>query len=216
MKNFLFFAFILFLLSSAMPYTKDDVLKLLNSPFHQRLFGNTYKSLLERLQPSGYLPESLTGAYGGEFPRTLGPYVFLLLESGEFEKARRVLQYVLDATSLAGMNRIPHVIGPEYREREPQVDDANPGQTLHFIPLYRLDLPDYGGAQPFKAVSSKLYAVEIWLTKEGETEGVLKVEIASQPEGKAIAGVEMPTSKIGTQGWVRVVFPKPLDLKPSA
>lgn len=199
--------------SNEKPATKEDVLKLLKSPFHQRLFQSTYQSLLERLHPSGYLPESLTGAYGGEFPRTLGPYVFLLLENGEFEKARKTLKYVLDATFLAGMNRIPHVIGPAYEEREPQPDKANPGQILHFIPLYRLDLPDYGGAQPFKASSSLLYAVEVWLSKEAEAKGVLKVEIAHQLEGEAIASLDIPTEKIRERGWTRAVFPKPLPLK---
>lgn len=192
---------------------RKDVLNLLNSPFHQKLFQNTYQSLLERLHPDGYLPESLTGAYGGEFPRTLGPYVFFLLENGELEKARKVLQYVLDATSLAEMDRIPHVIGPERREREPQINDANPGQTLHLIPLYRLDLPDYGGAQPFEAVSSLLYAVEVWLSKD-KAEGNLKIEIVPQLEGQPIATVTLPTGKIKGEGWLRAVFPKPVSLEP--
>lgn len=213
MKYCIFFSLAIFLLSNAMPSAKEDVLNLLNSPFHRNLFQSTYRSLLERLHPSGYLPESLTGAYGGEFPRTLGPYVFLLLENGEFEKAKRVLKYVLDAVSLSGMNRIPHVIGPEYKEREPQPDGANPGQTLHFIPLYRLDLPDYSGAQPFKAVSSPLYGVEMWLSKDEKAKGVLKVEITRKVEDEALASIQIPSSNIRTQGWTRAIFPKPVSLK---
>jgi len=212
MKGYLLLLLLALLIPSAMPRGKEDVLNLLNSPFQQRLFQNTYQSLLERLHPNGYLPESLTGAYGGEFPRTLGPYVFLLLENGEFGKAKKALQYVLDAASLSGMSRIPHVIGQEYREREPQINDANPGQIFHFVHLYRLDRPDYGGAQPFKAVSSQLQAVEVWLSKD-KAEGNLKVEIASELEGQPIAEVSIPSEKLKSQGWTRVVFPKPVSLK---
>ena len=218
MTRFLALSFVLLFLftpfkgANAM-HTREDVLNLLNKDFHKKLYQNTYKSLLERLQPNGYLPESLTGAYGGEFSRTLGPYVFLLLENGEFERARKSLEYVLSATALSGLNRIPHVIGPAYREREPQPDKNNPGQPLHFIHLYRLDYPDYGGAQLFQAVASKLYAVEIWLTKDN-ADGTLFVEIVRKPDDeKPIASISIPSDKIESGRWLRVAFPKPVSLE---
>ncbi|MBC7328097.1 hypothetical protein H5T87_08285 [bacterium] len=212
-RLYLLLVLFLLLFSTAISLpTKEDVLKLLNNPFHQRLFQNTYESLLDRLHPDGYLPESLTGAYGGEFPRTLGPYVFLLLENGELEKAKRVLKYVLSATSLAGMNRIPHVIGPSSRDYEPIPDKANPGQILHYIPLYRLDRPNYGGAQPFRAVSNKLWAVEVWLTKDG-AEGELSLEVAHQLEGNPLVSVKLKSQEVKQGGWTRVVFPFPVSLK---
>ncbi|MGB9607469.1 MAG: hypothetical protein ACPL7E_02925, partial [bacterium] len=130
--NSLFFCYFLIILCKVVfpMHTREDVLRLLNDEFHIRLYRNTYNNLVDRLQKTGYLPESLTGAYGGEFPRTIGPYVFFLLENADFERAKKALKYVIDATILARMNRIPHVIGPEYEEMEPLPDAYNPGQPL--------------------------------------------------------------------------------------
>ncbi|MGB9877056.1 MAG: hypothetical protein ACPLPS_04735 [bacterium] len=213
--NSLFFCYFLIILCKVVfpMHTREDVLRLLNDEFHIRLYQNTYNSLVDRLQKTGYLPESLTGAYGGEFPRTIGPYVFFLLENADFERAKKALKYVIDATILARMNRIPHVIGPEYEEMEPLPDAYNPGQPLHFIHLYRLDYPDYGGAQPFKATSSKLYAIEVWLTKD-RAEGTLFIEIVKKPEDeKPIASLPIPSDKIESGRWLRVIFPSPLKLE---
>ncbi|MGC9261714.1 MAG: hypothetical protein ACP5I8_16750, partial [Phycisphaerae bacterium] len=84
--------------------TRKDVLKLLNAPFQKKLFQNTYESLVRRVAPDGYLPESLTGAYGGMFPRTVGPYVFLMLETHQWGIAKKVLQYTLEATAQAHLH----------------------------------------------------------------------------------------------------------------
>ena len=52
--------------------TAADVAERLKSDFHQGLYARTYNSLLERVEAEGFFQESLTGAYAGMFPRTVG------------------------------------------------------------------------------------------------------------------------------------------------
>ena len=193
--------------------TRNDVVKLLNSPFQKKLFQNTYESLVHRLAPDGYLPESFTGAYGGMFPRTVGPYVFLMLEKHQWGIAKKVLQYTLKATAQAHLHRVPHVIGPADISVSPLIDSANPGQSLHSIVLYNLKVPNFGGAQPFKAIRSKLYGTDMWIS--GNAEGKLWVAIVRSPPDKTpLALATIPANLLTPQGgWVRVQFKKPVVLQ---
>jgi hypothetical protein len=65
------------------------------------------------MDPDGYMPESLTGAYQGMFPRTTGALALLLIETGDYERAEANINYVLNAITAHGMERIPRVIGKE-------------------------------------------------------------------------------------------------------
>ena len=193
--------------------TRNDLVKLLNSPFQKKLFQNTYESLVHRVAPDGYLPESLTGAYPGMFPRTVGPYVFLMLEKHQWGIAKKVLGYTLEATALSHLHRVPHVIGPANSGIMPEIDRANPGQTLHAIGLYNLKVPDFGGAQPFKAISGKLYGADMWIS--GNAEGKLRAAVVASPTDQhpfAVATISATT--LSSQGgWVRVQFKKPVLLQ---
>ncbi len=212
--------FLTILLLSAFPIraaamaTRQDVMKLLNSPFQKMLFHNTYESLLHRLAPDGYLPESLTGAYGGMFPRTVGPYVFLMLEEHQWGVARRILQFTLEATRLSHLHRVPHVIGGAgHVMLVPQVDSADPGQTLHSIVLYNLLSPNYGGAQPFQAKGGRLYGADMWISAHAK--GKLRVEIVRSPTAQhplAVATISVSRMR-ASEGWVRVLFKKPVLLR---
>jgi hypothetical protein len=205
--------FLLFPNRAAALTTRKDVLKLLNSPFQRKLFQNTYATLVHRVAPDGYLPESLTGAYGGMFPRTVGPYVFLMLETHQWGLARKVLQYTLNATAQAHIHRVPHVIGPASTEITPLIDSANPGQLFHSIVLYNLKLPDFGGAQPFKAISDKLYGADMWLSGNGK--GKLSVAVVRHPDDKTpLAAATVAADRLSPQGgWVQVQFNKPVALQ---
>ncbi len=218
MVSFIFAAFFLFPslpVWAAPAVTRNDILKLLDSPFQKKLFDNTYHSLLHRLAPDGYLPESLTGSYGGMFPRTVGPYVFLMLEKGQFAAARKVLQYTLLATAQSHLHRVPHVIGPAHTEIKLKIDRANPGQSLHSIVLYNLQLPNFGGAQPFTASDSKLYGAVLWLSASAHAKGVLRVEIVRSPTDQhPLALATLAANRLqAAGGWVRIEFKKPVSLQ---
>jgi len=88
-----------------------DIKTTLQSPYFEKLYSNTYYSLLDRMGKDGFLPESLTGAYEGMYCRTTGAMVSLLIETGRLKEAELNIKCVLDATAQNDMERIPHVIG---------------------------------------------------------------------------------------------------------
>jgi len=92
---------------------KKEIKKMLQSPYFEKLYAATYRSLVERMHPDGFLPESLTGAYEGMFPRTTGALVSLFIETGRYKEAELNIRCVLDAIKENGMERIPRVIGKE-------------------------------------------------------------------------------------------------------
>lgn len=108
-------AFVCFSLSCVHAATpnKETVKALLSSDFFETLYAKTYYSLLNRMDDDGYLPESLTGAYQGMFPRTTGAFVLLLIETGRYDEAEANINYVLKAITAHDMERIPRVVGKE-------------------------------------------------------------------------------------------------------
>ena len=96
------------------------VKKEIQSSYFEDLYSNTFYSLTERMREDGYLPESLTGAYSGMFPRTTGAYVLLLIEAQMYEEAEKTLQYVLKTLEKNDMEYVPRVIGPDYNIEEDQ------------------------------------------------------------------------------------------------
>lgn len=101
---------------------RNKVRELLQKPEVQQLYSKTYYSLLDRLNHDGFLPESLTGAYSGMFPRTSGAFVLLMIETGRYKEAEANIRCVLDAIAQNDMERIPRVIGKE-KEKYVILDD---------------------------------------------------------------------------------------------
>lgn len=90
----------------------DDIRVRLESSFMKELLTTTYQSLVLRVRSDGYFQESLTGAYQGMFPRTVGGVGRLFLETGELDKLENMLNYCLEAMQANDMERVPHVIAP--------------------------------------------------------------------------------------------------------
>lgn len=91
--------------------------ELLCQPKMRALYANTFYSLADRLEETGYLEESFVpGRYPGCFARSSGAYVFLMAEAGELPLAERALRFVLDTMARRRLRRPPHVMGrPRYR-----------------------------------------------------------------------------------------------------
>ena len=91
--------------------SKESIKEKLSSEFFENLYSKTYYSLLDRMDEDGYLPESLTGAYQGMFPRTTGALTLLLIETERYDEAEANIRYVLNTVVENDMERIPRVIG---------------------------------------------------------------------------------------------------------
>ncbi len=97
---------------------------MLQSEDLEKLYSRSYYSLLDRMQGDGFLPESLTGAYPGMYPRTTGAYVLLLIETGRLKEAELTIKCVLDALSQNNMERVCHVINKDNSRYTTNTDDA--------------------------------------------------------------------------------------------
>ena len=62
---------------------------------------------------NGYFPESMTGAYPGMFPRTVGALARLFTLTGELDTLEHCVEYVFQSMEDAMLDRVPHVIGPQ-------------------------------------------------------------------------------------------------------
>lgn len=91
----------------------DRLKQLLTDPVQERLLVDNYENLAARVQENGYLPESLTGAYGGMFPRTIGGWAKLFSCTERLDLIEKVLSYCFRAMDQFEMHTVPHVIGKE-------------------------------------------------------------------------------------------------------
>ena len=92
---------------------KQEVKQILQSEYFQKLYSKTYYSLIDRMESDGYLPESLTRAYPAMFPRTTGPFVFMLMETNKLQESEQTIDFVLKAIDANEMERIPRIIGKD-------------------------------------------------------------------------------------------------------
>lgn len=131
----------------------------LSSSFHEGLLRRTYDSVRDRIEPDGYFPESLTGAYAGMFPRVSGPLTLFLMDTGEPEVAERIIHYCIQGMLDNRMERIPHVIGQ--RDETGKIpllcdEDQVDGQA-HVVMAWAL-LAENRGRTPYEDLSYPIVA----------------------------------------------------------
>jgi hypothetical protein len=112
---------------------KAKVREMLSSPSMEGLYARTYWSLKQRKQNDGFLPESLTGAYPGMFPRTVGAYALLMIETRQYEAAAQSLDCVLTALRQTGYTRVPRVIGKRDSTYYIEDDESQIDGQAHLI-----------------------------------------------------------------------------------
>jgi len=137
----------------------DEVRSKLGSAFHEGILRRTYDSVRGRINPEGYVPESLTGVYAGMFPRTIGALAQLLIDTGEADVAEHVVHYCIQGMLDNDMDRIPHVIGE--RDESGKIpllcdEDQVDGQA-HVILAWAL-LAQSRGRTPYEDLSYAIVA----------------------------------------------------------
>jgi hypothetical protein len=166
--------------------------------------------MVERVEPDGFFQESMTGAYAGMFPRTVGGLVSLFMETGELDRCERLIGCVFDATQGNGMERLPHVF-----DRKQPADPISNGRDLvqpkHETALYRLD-GDYCGVQVFKAPAAPIRAIEAYITSPG-CKGSLVLTLRKDRDGEPIRSQSVDAQEAARTGnWVRFTMDPPVSL----
>ena len=94
------------------------------------LYKTTLDSLFSRVNADGYLQESVTGRYKGEYVRSIGALVRLALEVGQEEAAARALRFVTDVVKRHGLPYLPFTISADGKtvRREDEIDGR-----AHFV-----------------------------------------------------------------------------------
>lgn len=90
---------------------KKEIIRELETGTIARLYRNSYRSLCDRMLDDGYMDESLTGTYGGEYVCTAGAFSALAMETGDLPRAERALTFVFESMRRHGIDRIPHILG---------------------------------------------------------------------------------------------------------
>lgn len=119
--------------SPVLPSALQELREVLGSANVSELYRGTTASIVGRVAPSGWMPTSVaTPTYAGMFVRDSSAGVFAMLELGEIETARRVLDFMLSCMVAAGLRRVPHVImGPPEHVTFDMVDQ--PDGAFHLV-----------------------------------------------------------------------------------
>ncbi|OHB53701.1 MAG: hypothetical protein A2Y12_15120 [Planctomycetes bacterium GWF2_42_9] len=187
----------------------DDVKARLESSFMKGLLTRTYRSIVQRAQPDGYFQESLTGAYQGMFPRSIGAVGRLFLETEELDKIENILNYCLEAMQDNDMERIPHVIGLRESQLIPVPGKDSPACLNHDIAFAQLGGKN-GAVQDFIALDKPLKSLEVYVANFIPGNTLITEIFDSQGAKHAVATRYFDKEVIN--GWVRLEFVTPVKL----
>ena len=124
---------------------KDEAVALMQSTNMSMLWNGSWHSVVDRVQPSGFLPTSVSGGYGGithQFVRDASGQLIGMLQLGNWTRptVQRALRFMLSAlkdnyTATGSRSYAPHVM--------------NANQNLTRIIGYIAPLPCSNGAKQF-------------------------------------------------------------------
>lgn len=171
----------------------------------------THYSLLDRVDPDGFLQESLTGRYPGMFPRTVGGIVSLFLETGELDISEKIINSTLEAMTVNDMERIPHVFLRQTNDLIPVFNGKELMQRETIMKLHRFD-HNRSGAIRFIANDKPILAVEAAISLN-VCKGVLTLTLRKDKDGKPIRSMSIDAKQVNPgQLWQRFELAEPLVL----
>lgn len=203
------FAFNFSLSAENSQYDAATVMGKLESEWWKTFSRFNYDNVCDRQHADGFFEESPSGGYElGFWPRTCGPLTKLWLNTGEAERAKRLLSLALAVTAAEGKGRVPHVISPAGTFVRPVEGTDIAVQTDMTTGLY-LQREPYAGAQRFTAPDRPIIAVEAGLS--GGTNGTITAVICQKPDGEPIASATAER-KSAAKEFMRFEFDKPIAL----
>lgn len=99
--------------TTAAPAARDQVYALLSDSHVADIYADSYESIFGRLSSNGFLQESLTGMYKGEYVRSIGAFAILVDKVGETEAAGKALRFVTDVMQKKDLSYLPFTISAD-------------------------------------------------------------------------------------------------------
>lgn len=115
--------------TTPVPPAREEVAALLTGGRVATVYRATWNSIFGRLQENGFLQESLTGRYKGEYVRSVGAFAILAVETGETAAAGRALRFVTDTVRQKNLPYLPFTIAADGTVRQ---EDELDGRA-HFV-----------------------------------------------------------------------------------
>ncbi len=171
-----------------------QVKALLQSGRVAQIYRSTWDSVFGRLQKNGFLQESLTGRYKGEYVRSIGAFAILAVEAGETDAAGRALRFVTDLMEQKNLPYLPFTITADGAVRQ----EDEPDGRAHFL---------LGWARYIAASGDSAYFAQSWPRMKREMEALCGDEYID-PQKKLLRNRRLTHSRMrnGTD------YPDALDL----
>lgn len=112
------------------PSAQEQVRALLTDSHVADIYKDSYKSIFGRIRDTGFMKESLTGMYQGEYIRSIGALAILADKVGEQEAAKKTLKFVTDVMKKKGLAYVPFTISAD--GNTVRTDDELDGRA-HFV-----------------------------------------------------------------------------------
>ncbi len=116
--------------TTATPSPKAQVTALLTDSHIADIYRVSYRSIFDRIRDNGFMKESLTGLYSGEYVRSIGALAILADLTGETEAAKNTLKFVTDTMRKKQLSYVPFTISAD--GNTVRTDDELDGRA-HFV-----------------------------------------------------------------------------------
>lgn len=95
------------------PSERERVLSLLTDSRVATIYKTSYNSIFDRIRDNGFMKESLTGLYQGEYVRSIGALAILADKVGETAAAGKALKFVTDVMKNKNLTHVPFTISAD-------------------------------------------------------------------------------------------------------
>lgn len=95
------------------PSEREQLLSLLEDSRVTTIYETSYNSIFDRIHANGFMKESLTGLYQGEYVRSIGALAILADKVGETAAAGKALKFVTDVMKNKKLTHVPFTISAD-------------------------------------------------------------------------------------------------------
>ncbi len=99
--------------TTAAPSEREQLLTLLTDGHVADMYKTSYNSIFDRIRDNGFMKESLTGMYQGEYVRSIGALAIFANIVGETAAAGRTLKFVTDVMKKKNLAFVPFTISAD-------------------------------------------------------------------------------------------------------